>query len=147
MISIAEIVKYIQYHTGENLEQIASKIGYSRPHLNRIRNSGEENDGIRTALIKSYPDLLQNVSREKMVLNFVREDQAEYKKKKSLGVVKEGQLAGMLLRNTALLTVILNNQAEMIAKADGKPVAAVLASLENAVQQTEAALVNELSGR
>ena len=77
----------------------------------------------------------------------VEEPEANYAIGKKVGVVNESQLAGFLIRNTALLTVILNNQAEMMAKADGRPVASVLAALESAVQQTEASLLMEYAGQ
>ena len=147
LLTIEQIVKYIQYHTGDTLEEIANKTGYSRPYINNLKNAGKSHVELQAALVKAYPDLLQNVSADKMVLNIINEDQAGYTKNKKSGVVKESQLASMVIRNSALLTVILNNQAEMMAKADGKPVSVVLAALENAVQQTEEALIIELSGR
>ena len=74
ILSIEQIVKYIQYHTGDTLEEIANKTGYSRPYINNLKNAGKSHVELQAALVKAYPDLLQDVSADKMVLNIINED-------------------------------------------------------------------------
>ena len=57
---IENIVKEIQFKTDQSLEQIAATIGYSRPHLNKAKNSGVEGK-VLEALKNKYKEILQNV--------------------------------------------------------------------------------------
>lgn len=51
----------IQFKTKKTLEEIASDIGYSRPHLNNAKISGKSANKIESALRRYYAEILQNV--------------------------------------------------------------------------------------
>lgn len=58
------ILDIIQYKTGKSLEVIAAEIGYSRPHLNKAKLSGEIGKKMMNKLQEVYAEILQNVPRE-----------------------------------------------------------------------------------
>jgi phage repressor protein C with HTH and peptisase S24 domain len=62
MNELEQLLKEIQYRTNESIEQIASRIGYSRPYLNTAKTKG---NGKIVELLKSkYRDILQSVSSQ-----------------------------------------------------------------------------------
>lgn len=49
----------IQAATGDTLDEIAKKTGYSRPHLSRAKKSAQENEPINNRLKEVYHEVLQ----------------------------------------------------------------------------------------
>lgn len=67
MTDVEKAIKEIQYQLkGETLDKIASKIGYSRPHLTKVKNGtlADSSDSILKLLRLHYSSILQNVPHE-----------------------------------------------------------------------------------
>lgn len=60
---IENIINLIKFKTGNTIEQIASKIGYSREYLTAVKNSGK-GEKVIIALQKEFKEILQNVTSE-----------------------------------------------------------------------------------
>jgi len=60
----AELLKKIQYATGLSLEEIASRIGYSRPYLNNVKLKGEGGKKIISTLKLKFASELKQVEKQ-----------------------------------------------------------------------------------
>jgi hypothetical protein len=54
------LLNKIQAATGDTLDEVAKKIGYSRPHLSRAKKSEQENEPINNRLKEVYHEILPN---------------------------------------------------------------------------------------
>lgn len=131
MNELQQIIAEIKYRTGETLDQIATTIGYTRPHLNAAVNKGDAVH-VKDALLKSYGKKLKDYWAEEQ--NILREDEPQIERipgdEKNVDL-SSGIRVGVL--NNAMLRVLLRSQAEILAKQRGVKVSTVLAELTKAV--------------
>jgi transcriptional regulator with XRE-family HTH domain len=78
---IDDLLKEIQYKTVPKLtiEQIAARIGYSRPHLTKQKKAGD-NETIKKLLKAEFADILQNDAKDTKSNIEAKDPRAPYKK-------------------------------------------------------------------
>lgn len=128
---LQKIVAEIKYRTGETLDQIATTIGYTRPHLNTAVSKGDAVH-VKDALLKSYGKKLKDYWTEEN--NILHEEEPQFERthhdEKNVDL-SSGIRVGVL--NNAMLRVLLRSQAEILAKQRGVKLSTVLAELTKAV--------------
>lgn len=105
-ISVQNIIKQIQFKTDDTLEDIASKIGYSRQYLSKVRD-GANSKKILNLLKEKYFTELQNAIFKESI-SIVQEPGAEYITEK-----KQPENQNKTIEN---LSEVVRMQAEIIQK-------------------------------
>jgi transcriptional regulator with XRE-family HTH domain len=74
--SLHEMIKEIQFKTGLNIQQIADKLGYSRPYLSKTMNNEDHHEMIEERIKHVFPNMYTTTSTVKTVKSGVNNDLA-----------------------------------------------------------------------
>ena len=131
MNQLQKIIAEIKYRTGDTVDQIASNIGYTRPHLTSAIGAGSSTH-VKDSLLKFYGKKLKDYWEDEG--SVLHEDQPEIKRGESEKGVDGSKIAQLLLINTAMLRVLLRSQAEVLAHQRKIKVSTALAELTKAIR-------------
>lgn len=125
---IAKALKIIQVKTGMNLDEIADKIGKSRPYLSLVKKKGEPIEILESLKI-AFKDELEDVIFSNISSN------------NKPSSITEGDLVNLILENNAMLSVSLDAMAELLASSSKRTVSEARSSLAMAVENRKQILI------
>ncbi len=108
---LKEIVKIIQAKRGWTQEEVAKSIKYSAVQMSRLINSPAKHE-VEEILIKKFPELLQNVPPERIVIHGEEMTEKDH------------------LMNKAVVKVLYQEVAKLNSKVFGRPFQECLDELE-----------------
>lgn len=132
--SLKNIVSDIQYRLNLSQEQIAERIGYSRPYLTKAIKAGADGKLLET-IKREFPEIAQK--------NTFEEPEAEYFTKKIDANKAIGNLFEKGINITARLTVIEQMLEQLISLQTKKSIAVVSGERKKAVNMEANRLYDE----
>jgi transcriptional regulator with XRE-family HTH domain len=134
-------IKVLRKKYGLNQTEFADKLGITREMVGQMERGNRK-------VSKSTKILLDNFIKENKVPdvgNLVQEDQALYKTKRSVVIDDAAsEMLHKIMSMEAMLRIVLNSQAEILAQQRGESVSKVLSEFSKAVNDETLISFSEL---
>lgn len=146
---LEKILDTIQFKTKMSLEEIADKIGYSRPYLNNAKKSGGSKKLIGV-LMETFPEILQNStnSSERGKREEKGKEAASSPNVELLAAEDFKKFRGLVFARIsaveANLRVLNNKIAEINKQVTGETTTKTLTELEQTTREVQKMLLEEL---